>query len=60
MLRRERQIADEEELEIAMEEKRLEEEERKLLKMRDDLVRGKQTHNLELDRLRDSRKLLRE
>lgn len=30
MLRRERQVMDEEELEIAMEEKRLEEEERKL------------------------------
>lgn len=41
MLRRERQLADEEELELAMEEKRLEEEERKLLKMREEVVRAK-------------------
>lgn len=48
---------DDEEIEIAMEEKRLEEEERKLQKMRDELLKNKSTFNDDLDRLRDQRKL---
>lgn len=48
---------DDEEIEIAMEEKRLEEEERKLQKMREDLLKNKSQYNDELERLRNQRKL---
>lgn len=41
MLKRERQLADEDEIEITLEEKKLEEEERRLARLRDDLGKSK-------------------
>ena len=41
MLKKERQLNDEDEIEITLEEKRLEEEERRLQRLRDDLAKSK-------------------
>jgi len=51
MLKRERQLAEEEEVEVILEEKRLEEEERRLQRLRDDLVKTKTAHRDELAKL---------
>lgn len=60
MMRKERQVQDDEEIEIAMVEKRLEEEERRLQRMRDDLLSNKSYYNVELERLREQRKYMRQ
>jgi hypothetical protein len=59
MLKRERQLAEEEEVEVILEEKRLEEDERRLQRLRDDLVKTKTAHRDELAKLQDQRTNLR-
>ena len=51
MLKRERQLAEEEEVEVILEEKRLEEDERRLQRLRDDLVKTKTAQRDELAKL---------
>lgn len=53
MLKKERQIIDEEELEITLEEKKLEEEERRLQRLRDELHKSKNIHREELSKIED-------
>lgn len=40
-IKRERQVRDEEEIEIAMDERRLEEDERRMLRLKDELTKNK-------------------
>ena len=56
MLKRERQLADEDEIEMTLEEKKLEEEERRLQRISDEFGKVKQSHRDEIDRLNDQRK----
>jgi len=60
MIKRERQLQDEEEIELALEEKKLEEDERRLQRLRDDLSKSKQSHRDDLEKLSSQRTLLRQ
>lgn len=60
MLKKERQIADEDEIEITLEEKKLEEEERRLQRLRDELAKHKQYYRDETDKLSEQRKAQRQ
>ena len=51
LIKRERQLQDEEEIEMALEEKKLEEDERRLVRLKDNLSKGKTQHRGELDKL---------
>ena len=59
MLKKERLLAEEEEVEVILEEKRLEEDERRLQRLRDDLVKTKTAHREELAKLQDQRTNIR-
>lgn len=59
MLKRERQLAEEEEVEVILEEKRLEEDERRLHRLRDELAKTKTGHREDLAKLQDQRTNLR-
>lgn len=56
MLKKERQLADEDEIEITLEEKKLEEEERRLQRLREELSKSKQIQRNELDKLADQKR----
>lgn len=51
MLKKERQLADEDEIEITLQEKKLEEEERRLARLREDLGKSKQMQRDDLEKL---------
>ena len=59
MLKKERQLADEDEIEITLEEKKLEEEERRLARLRDELGKSKQLQRDELEKLADQKRTQR-
>jgi hypothetical protein len=51
IIKQERKLQDEEEIELALEEKKLEEEERRLQRYRDDLGKNKSSHRNDLEKL---------
>lgn len=51
MIKQERKLQDEEEIELALEEKKLEEEERRLQRLREDLAKNKTQHRNDLEKL---------
>jgi hypothetical protein len=55
MLKRERQLADEDEIAVTLEEKKMEEEERRLQRLKEEFAKVKSIHRDELARLMDSR-----
>lgn len=59
MIKRERQIVDEDEIEILLEEKKLEEEEKRLQRLKDELSKSKANHRDEFEKLTDNRKVQR-
>ena len=56
LLKAERDVQEELDIDIAVEEKKLEEEERKLQRMKEDALRQKQNQHEELNRMRENRK----
>jgi len=56
LLKNEREVQEELDIDIAVEEKKLEEEERKLQRMKEDALRQKQNQHEELNRMRENRK----
>lgn len=56
ILKAEREVQEELDIDVAVEEKKLEEEERKLQRMKEDALRQKQNQHEELNRMRENRK----
>ena len=56
LVKAEREVQEEMDIDIALEEKKLEEEEIKLQRMKEDALRQKQSQHEELNRLRETRK----